>query len=72
LETSRNILILKDTLKFLRTKKSRLVLYTYDAVVVDFSKQDGQETLVELEKIMSQEGKFPTKFKYSTNLVFQN
>ena len=69
LETSRNILILKDALKYLRTKKSKLVLYTYDAIVIDFSKQDGQETLVELERILSQEGKFPTKFKYSSNLV---
>ena len=72
LETSRNILILKDVLKYLGTKKSRLVLYTYDAMVFDFSKQDGQKTLTELEQILSQEGKFPTKFKYSTNLVFQN
>ena len=56
-------------MKYLRTKKSKLVLYTYDAIVIDFSKQDGQETLVELERILSQEGKFPTKFKYSSNLV---
>ncbi len=34
LETSRNILILKDVLMFLQDKKSSLALYTYDAFVI--------------------------------------
>jgi hypothetical protein len=72
LETSRNILILKEVLKYLSSKQSKLVLYTYDAIVVDFDKKDGKETLIELERILSQQGKFPIKFKYSSNLVFQN
>ena len=70
LETSRNILILKDVLMFLQDKKSKLALYTYDAFVFDFDKEDGKETLESLEKIMNQGGKYPIKFKYSSNLVF--
>ena len=30
LETSRNILILKEVLRYLKDKKSKIVLYTYD------------------------------------------
>ena len=69
LETSRNIIILRDVLMFLKNKKSKLALYTYDAVVFDFDKEDGKETLESLEKIMNQKGKYPIKFKYGTNLV---
>ena len=65
----RNILILKDVLMFLQDKKSKLTLYTYDAFVFDFDKSDGKETLESLEKIMNQGGKYPIKFKYSSNLV---
>lgn len=70
LETSRNILILKDVLRFLSSKRSKVVLYVYDAMIIDFDKKDGQETLVELERLLSQKGKFPVKFKYSNNLSF--
>ena len=69
LETSRNILILKDVLMFLSKKKSKLALYTYDAIVFDFDKSDGKETLEQLESIMNSQGKYPVKFKYSNNLV---
>lgn len=69
LETSRNITILRDVLMFLKNKKSKLALYTYDAIVFDFDKKDGKETLESLEKIMNQKGKYPIKFKYGTNLV---
>jgi len=69
LETSRNILILKDVLMFLQDKKSKLALYTYDAMLIDFAKEDGKGTLEELELILSQKGKYPIKFKYSNNLV---
>lgn len=69
LETSRNITILRDVLMFLKNKESKLALYTYDAIVFDFDKKDGKETLESLEKIMNQKGKYPIKFKYGTNLV---
>jgi len=69
LETSNNIIILKDILKYLRNKKSFITLYTYDAVLFDFSKEDGKETLEEIQKIMENQGKYPVKFKYSTNLM---
>ena len=69
LETSNNVLILKDVLKYLRDKKTKIALYTYDAILFDFSKEDGKDTLKDIEKIMSLNNKYPVKFKYSSNLV---
>jgi len=68
LETSRNILILKDVLRYLQSKKTKLVLYTYDALLFDFHKEDGKETLEELQEILESGGKYPIKFKYSKDL----
>ena len=69
LETSRNILILKDVLMFLQNKKTKVALYTYDAIVFDFKKEDGKQVLEDLQKILEQGKKYPVKFKYSKNLV---
>lgn len=69
LETSRNVLILKNALNFLKDKKSNIALYTYDSILIDFSKEDEKETLLEVEKILSENKKYPVRFKYSKNLV---
>ena len=69
LETSRNITILKDLIMYLRDKKTKIALYTYDAIVFDFSKKEGKEVLQAIESIMNQDNKYPVKFKYSNNLV---
>lgn len=68
LETSRNILILKEVLRYLQDKKTKLVLYTYDALLFDFYKEDGKETLEKLKEILESGGKYPIKFKYSKDL----
>ena len=69
LETSNNIAILKNILKYLKEKKTFITLYTYDAILFDFSKEDGKETLEEIKKLMETGGKYPVKFKYSTDLL---
>jgi len=51
----------KDVLCYLRDKKTRAVLYTYDAVLYDFHKDDKYETLKEIRRIMSYDGMFPMK-----------
>ncbi len=70
LETSRNILILKELLKYLEGKKTRIALYVYDAIIFDFSKEDGKETLEEIQRIMESEGRYPTKVEYARSLDF--
>jgi len=69
LETSRNVLILKEVLSYLRAKKTKVALYTYDAILFDFYLEDGKETLEDLKKILETQGKYPVKFKYSNNLI---
>lgn len=69
LETSRNITILKEALRYLKDKKTNLVLYTYDALLFDFHKEDGKETLEKLQEILEEGGKYPIKVKYSKDLV---
>lgn len=69
LETSRNIEVLKNVLRYLKNKRSNVVLYTYDALLFDFFKEDGKETLDDIERILSENGKYPVRFKYSQNLV---
>jgi len=68
LETSRNILILKEVLRYLQNKKTNIVLYTYDALLFDFDKEDGKETLEQIKEILEEDGKYPVKFKYSKDL----
>ena len=69
LETARNILILKDVLRYLQNKKTKVVLYTYDALLFDFHKDEGKETLEDIKEILESGGKYPIKFKYSKDLV---
>ena len=69
LETSRNVLILREVLRYLNGKKSKVTLYTYDAILFDFDLEDGKETLENLKRILETQGKYPVKFKYSNNLI---
>lgn len=63
LETSRNILVLQKILSYLRDKHTKLVLYTYDAMLFDYSEKDGPHLIEELKTIMSEEDSFPVKVK---------
>jgi hypothetical protein len=46
---------------YLATKKTKAFLYTYDAVIYDFHREDGFQTLNRIRDIMSFNGKFPMK-----------
>jgi hypothetical protein len=67
-EASRNVEVLEGVIKYLINKKSKIVLYTYDSFLIDFSKEDGKESLSEIQNLLSQQGKYPVKFKYGKNL----
>jgi hypothetical protein len=41
LETSTNVLILWDIIKILKGKKTKIVLYTYDSILLDYDEEDG-------------------------------
>ena len=64
-ETETNIRKIKKIQNYLKTKKTKLVLYIYDAFVFDVSKQDGKQTLIDLQTILND--KFPIKLKTGTH-----
>jgi hypothetical protein len=69
LETSRNVLILREVLRYLQTKKTSIALYTYDAILFDFNYEDGRETLENIKAILEDKGRYPVKIKFGDNLI---
>jgi hypothetical protein len=60
-ETETNIRKIKIIQNYLKDKQTKLVLYIYDAFIFDVSKQDGKQTLIDLQNILND--KFPVKLK---------
>jgi hypothetical protein len=48
----------------LEGKKSKIVLYVYDSILIDFAIEDGKETLQSIKEIVSSD--FPIKIKRGT------
>ena len=61
-ETEHNIKTIIELQRYLYKKKSSLVLYGYDSFLFDFDKQDGLNTLSDLQIILEKD-KFITKMK---------
>jgi hypothetical protein len=51
-ETSNNVVMLDNILNYLKDKKTKLVLYTYDAFLFDYSKEDGTELLTHIQSLI--------------------
>ena len=60
-ETYTNVEKINEIQDYLEDKKTKLVLYIYDAFIFDVSKDDGKQTLIDLKNILSD--KFPIKVK---------
>jgi hypothetical protein len=69
LETSTNVLILWEILKLLRGKKTKLVLYTYDAFLFDVAKEEKQ-LIKDIQKLIKG-FKLNTKISYGTSYDFK-
>lgn len=68
LETARNIILLKKLLKYLQNKKTKVVLYVYDSILLDYDETDEIDIISELEKILTENNKFPIRIKCSKTL----
>ena len=62
-ETSTNVKIILDIVEYLKDKQTKLVLYTYDSILLDYSESDGVELIDKLKTIM----KYPVKIKKGNN-----
>ena len=60
-ETYTNVEKINEIQDYLEDKKTKLVLYIYDAFIFDFAKEDGKQTLIDIENMLSE--KFPVKLK---------
>ena len=43
---------LNNILNYLKDKKTKLVLYTYDAFLFDYSKEDGTQLLTDIKELI--------------------
>lgn len=59
METSTNVDMLVNILDYLKDKKTKLVLYTYDAFLFDYSNEDGKEILLTIKDMI----KYPINIK---------
>ena len=68
-ETENNVAILTKLFNYLEDKKTKIIMYTYDSILFDFSKSDGKQCLVDIKSIIEESG-FKTKFQYGQNYGF--
>ena len=68
-ETARNVTVLYKVLKLLRPYKTKLLLVTYDSILLDYSKEDGEELLTKIKEELEC-GKFPVSVEKSKDLNF--
>jgi hypothetical protein len=50
-----------------RDKQSKVVLYNYDAFLIDFSLSDGRNLITETINLLECGGKFPVRVKFGPN-----
>ena len=67
LETENNMKVLNDLVPYLRDKKSKLILYSYDSFLFDFKIEDGLGFIKDVKGILEQNGVFPTKTSKGLN-----
>lgn len=60
LETSTNVLIIWDIIKLLKGKLTKIVLYTYDSILIDYNEED--EILEQIQQVFK-------KYKLKTKLT---
>jgi len=64
-ETEVNAEILGNILGYLYQKRSKLILYTYDAFLIDYDPNDGQQVIVDVRNIIGK--RYPVKISAGTD-----
>jgi hypothetical protein len=66
-ETEVGLTTVSRILNLLKNKKSKVILYTYDSILIDFHKDDSVDCLHEIKNAMENNKKFPVKIKAGDN-----
>ena len=65
-ETHNNVMSVKQVIKYLENKQSKVILYTYDSFLVDYSLADGKEVLEKIKQLFEVNG-YVIKVAYGSN-----
>jgi len=65
-ETYNNVVSVKKVIEYLENRQSKVILYTYDSFLVDYSSVDGKEVLKEVKKLL-ENNKYVVKVAYGNN-----
>jgi hypothetical protein len=71
LETVNNVKKLDKLKKYLKDKKSKVLLVVYDSILIDYSAEDGKSTLFHIKDILEAEG-YRVKAKKGLNYDFSH
>jgi hypothetical protein len=62
-ETSNNVVMLDNILNYLRDKQTKLVLYVYDSILIDYASSDGDQVLLDIKDMIH----YPVNIKTGKN-----
>jgi hypothetical protein len=62
-ETSTNVIILERILDYLKDKQTKLVLYVYDSILLDYTDSDGDQLISDIKNIIH----YPVNIKIGKN-----
>ncbi len=66
-ETFYNVNSIKGVQAYLDNKKSNIILYTYDSILVDYHQDDGKEVLKAIKRLLEEPFGFKVTVKYGKN-----
>ena len=66
-ETEYSLAAIHKSIPLFNDKQSKIVLYTYDSILLDFSLNDGPELLKSVAKVLSGDGAFPVRMYSGVN-----
>ena len=66
-ETEHNLDTINNINEALQPYQSRLILYTYDSMMIDYSLSDGKDLIITLKNVISENGRYPVKIKAGVN-----
>jgi hypothetical protein len=52
METSTNVTMLENILDYLKDKKTKLILYVYDSILIDYASSDGDQVLLDIKNLI--------------------
>ena len=62
-ETTNNVMMLDNILNYLKDKKTKIILYIYDSILIDYASADGDQVLLDIKNMIH----YPVNIKMGKN-----